>query len=100
MSKPTDHSTATPATESDEYSVPASETAVVCEYCGAPFAEEQYRALHWGRSHVELLTDEQRTAYQEAAETEQQSLRLFRLKALGVLILLYFGLVMTYAVVT
>ncbi len=88
------------ATACEEYAVPAETDAFVCDHCGAPFATEEYRALHWGLEHGESLGDEQRAAFEDAAADETETLKLFRLKALGLLVLLYFGLLMTYAVVT
>lgn len=88
------------ATTNEEYAVPTDDDAFVCEHCGAPFATEEFRALHWGLEHEDSLTDDQREAFEDAATDEAKELRLFRLKALGVLVVLYFGLLMTYAVVT
>jgi len=93
---PTDSPPATDGT----YTVPPDDDALVCSYCGVPFADETARALHWGLEHPDSLTDDQRDAADAALEDESQALRLFRLKVLGVLVLLYFGLMMTYAVFT
>jgi len=99
MSNPTDTMTVEPdARAGHTYTVPREDDALVCEYCGAPFAVEEFRALHWGLEHPDSLTDDQRTAAEAALEDETEELRLFRLKALGVLVLLYFGLMMAYAV--
>ena len=88
------------ATASEQYTVPAENDAFVCDYCGAPFATEEYRALHWGLEHGESLTDDQRATFEDVASEETEELKLFRLKALGLLVLPYFGLLMTDAVVT
>ena len=80
------------------YHVPSEEDGVVCEYCGAPFADARFRALHWGLEHDERLTDDQQARFEEAVADETDDLRLFRLKALGLLVLVYFGLMMAYAV--
>ncbi|MFD1589243.1 C2H2-type zinc finger protein [Halorientalis brevis] len=88
------------ATASEQYTVPTGDDAFVCEYCGAPFATEEYHSLHLGLQHGASLTDDQRDAFEAAATDEAEELKLFRLKALGLLVLLYFGLLMTYAVVT
>ncbi|WP_250137733.1 C2H2-type zinc finger protein [Halorientalis salina] len=102
MSTHTDEPTTEPiaAGPNDDYSVPADDETVVCEYCGAPFSDEAFRALHWGLEHESELTDDQREAAQDAFEDENQALRLFQLKALGVLVVLYFGLMMAYLLVT
>ncbi|WP_302081355.1 DUF7410 domain-containing protein [Salinibaculum rarum] len=73
--------------------------AVVCEYCGAPFADEELRALHRGHAHSDALTDDQRAAFEAAYQDEQAEIRQFRLKALGLLVLLYFVFLMGYALV-
>ncbi|WP_340098296.1 C2H2-type zinc finger protein [Salinibaculum salinum] len=73
--------------------------AAVCEHCGAPFADEELLALHLGHEHPDALTDDQREAFEDAYANEQAEIRRFRLKALGVLVLLYFLFLMVYAVV-
>jgi len=95
-----DDGTAPQATDEqpDSYSVSADDDPLVCQYCETPFAAEQYLALHWGQTHSDALTDEERTAYEDAAEDEREAIRLFRIKAIGLLVLLYFGLLMAYAV--
>jgi len=70
-----------------------------CEYCGRPFARESWLALHRGQSHPGNLDDEQIASFREAHADEEADLRRFRLKALGTLVLLYFALLMVYAVV-
>lgn len=71
-----------------------------CPYCGRPFAREEYRTLHVGLDHHEECTDEELAAFREAYRAESQELRLFRLKAIGALVLLYFGFLFTYSLVT
>ncbi len=73
--------------------------AAVCEHCGAPFANEELLALHQGHEHADALTDDQRAAFEDAYAAEQAEIRQFRLKALGVLVLLYFVFLMVYAIV-
>lgn len=75
------------------------EDSPVCEYCGAPFATPDLLALHRGHEHGDQLDDAEREAFESAYESEQADIRLFRLKALGALVLLYFGFLMVYAVV-
>ncbi|WP_415381206.1 C2H2-type zinc finger protein [Halosimplex sp. TS25] len=86
-------------TERTSYDVPPDRTPVECEYCGRPFENEGLLALHRGRVHAAAVDDEERDAYDAAYEAETRELRRFRLKALAVLILAYFGLLMVYAVV-
>ena len=81
-----------------EYEDP-DDDAAVCAYCGRPFADERLRALHHGQAHLDRLTDRERDAFEAAYGDEQAEIRRFRLKALGGLVLLYFGFLMVYAVV-
>lgn len=69
----------------------------VCAYCGRAFARTDWLALHRGLDHGDRLDAAEREAYERAREAEEERLRLFRLKALGVLVVLYFGFVMAYS---
>ncbi len=73
------------------------ETDNQCSYCERRFKRERHLALHLGLYHEESLTDTQAEAYRAAREAERHELRLFRLKALVTLVLLYFGLLMAFA---
>jgi hypothetical protein len=73
------------------------ETDDQCSYCERRFKRARYLELHLGLCHEESLTDAEAEAFREARETERQELRLFRLKALVILVLLYFGLLMAFA---
>lgn len=83
----------------DAYEVPPDGPVYECRYCGRPFARESFRTLHRGLEHAGELTDEERTAFRDAYREEYEQIRLFRLKALGALVVLYFGLLMVYALV-
>ncbi|WP_049935499.1 hypothetical protein [Haloplanus natans] len=83
-----------------ETDVPADETPVVCDRCGRPFADETHLALHRGLDHEDTLSETERAAYETALEEEVAELRRFRLLALAGLVAIYFGFLMTYAVVT
>lgn len=77
------------------------ETAdATCERCGERFPGERLRDLHRGLDHYPDLDDDERAAYEAAYESETEDLQSFRLRALGALVVLYFGFLMTYAVVT
>jgi len=80
--------------------VPPDATAHVCERCGRPFTDETYLALHRGLDHPSTLSTAEREAFDAARSEEEESLQRFRLLALGGLVVLYFGFLMTYAVVT
>lgn len=81
------------------YDVPPDAPVAECGYCGRPFESEGLLALHRGRAHESAITEAERTAYEEAYEAESGQLGRFRLKALAALVLVYFGLLMVYAVV-
>ena len=78
---------------------PPDADAVVCDRCGHPFATETLLALHRGQAHTDDLSDEEIAAFEAAYEDEQADIRLFRLKAIGLLILVYFGFLIVYAFV-
>ena len=82
-----------------EFAVPPDATPATCAYCGDPFRTETQLALHRGLAHASALSAEEREAFEAARAAEADELGKFRVKALGVLVLLYFGLLMTYAVV-
>lgn len=68
-----------------------------CPYCSQVFARADYRDLHLGVGHEERLTAEQRDAYETALTEEERELRLFRYKALGLLVVVYFSFIILYA---
>lgn len=72
--------------------------AVQCGYCGQRFAGGDLLALHRGLSHPERVTEREREAFESAYAAEDEDLRLFRLKALLALMLLYFCLLFAYSV--
>ncbi|QLD88415.1 C2H2-type zinc finger protein [Natronomonas salina] len=71
----------------------------VCSYCGARFADDELLALHRGLEHESELTEAEREAYVEAVASEREDVKLFRLKALVALLVLYFGFIFVYAFV-
>ena len=77
----------------------APEEPAVCDYCGDRFVDERLLALHRGRSHRDRLNEAETEAYREARTEERDDVRLFRLKALGGLLMLYFGFIYLYAFV-
>lgn len=70
-----------------------------CPYCDRRERTEHLRALHVGEEHWEMATAAERDQFRDAYETESVALRRFRLLALGMLVLLYFGFLFIYAVV-
>jgi hypothetical protein len=68
-----------------------------CPYCDRRFHRGSYLALHRGQDHPDALTDAERTAFEDAHETEEEELRLFRLQALAALVFIYFGFLLVYA---
>ncbi|WP_336337290.1 DUF7410 domain-containing protein [Haloarcula brevis] len=85
--------------DTETYDVPADAAAYDCAYCGRPFARESWLALHRGLAHPNELDDAEVEAFRAAHEREEESLSTFRLQALGALVLIYFGLLMVYALV-
>ncbi|MFC7139025.1 C2H2-type zinc finger protein [Halosimplex aquaticum] len=85
--------------ERTSYDVPPDRTPAECAYCGRPFESDGLLALHRGQVHPDAIDEAEREAYEEAHEAETGQLRRFRLKALAVLVVVYFGLLMVYAVV-
>lgn len=83
-----------------DFDVPSGASSADCPHCGRPFVDERHRDLHVGLQHGDVADDRERTAVGDAIESEREDLRLFRVKALAVLVLLYFGLLFTYSIVT
>jgi hypothetical protein len=83
----------------EDYDVPEDEAAYECGYCGRPFAREEWLALHRGLDHPAQLDDEQVAAFRAAHDAEESALGNFRLRALGALVIIYFCLLMIYALV-
>lgn len=81
------------------YDVPENESAYECRYCGRPFAREEWLALHRGLDHPAQLDDAEVAAFRAAHADEEDELGHFRLRALGALVLIYFCLLMVYALV-
>ena len=75
---------------------PTSDDDVVCAYCGRRFVREDHLALHRGLDHADAITDAERDAFETAEATEHEALRLFRLKAVLVLVILYFLFFIAY----
>lgn len=70
-----------------------------CPYCDRPFQRERYERLHRGLEHPDRLSDRERAAVERAVRDDYTALRRVRLYALGVLVLLYFGLLILAAFV-
>ncbi|WP_226007944.1 DUF7410 domain-containing protein [Natrinema salinisoli] len=70
-----------------------------CPYCDRPFRRDRFESLHRGREHPDRLSDRERAVFERAAREERTELRRFRLYALGTLVALYFGLLITAAFV-
>ncbi|WP_254838133.1 hypothetical protein [Natronomonas marina] len=88
-----------PAGDRDAPPAEAPSEPAVCAYCGDRFVDTRLLALHRGLTHSGRLTDDERAAYREARADERDELRLFRLKALGALLVVYFGFIFVYAFV-
>jgi len=88
------------ATGDDATASPPGEVtgaASECPYCDRRFARAAWRDLHLGLEHAERLDDGERAAYEAAHDAEAEEIRMFQLKALAVLVLVYFGFLLVYA---
>ncbi|MFB6081758.1 MAG: C2H2-type zinc finger protein [Halanaeroarchaeum sp.] len=74
-------------------------TEHTCPYCDRREPTEHLLALHVGEEHWERATEAERERFRSAYEMESEDLWRFRLTAIGVLVLLYFGFLFLYAVV-
>ncbi|WP_049899006.1 hypothetical protein [Halococcus agarilyticus] len=74
----------------------SDDDAAVCAYCGRRFVHEDHLALHRGLDHTDAITDAERDAYETAEAAEHEALRLFRLKAVLVLVVCYFLFFVAY----
>jgi hypothetical protein len=70
-----------------------------CPYCDRPFRRARYESLHRGLEHRDRLSERERATVERAVREERAETRRFRLYALGVLVLLYFGLLIVAAFV-
>nr|WP_226482013.1 hypothetical protein [Natrinema amylolyticum] len=79
--------------------VNGDESPVRCPYCDRPFRRARLESLHRGLEHPERLSDRERAAVERAVRDERAELRRVRIYALGVLVALYFGLLIIAAFV-
>jgi hypothetical protein len=84
----------------DEGRVTTDEKTFSCPYCSRRFTSGDLRTLHLGWEHPNEITETEREAFDEVYSTESEELRLFRLKLVLAIVLLYFGLLLTYAFFT
>jgi hypothetical protein len=77
--------------------VSAHDGPAACPYCGERFGRARYRDLHLGHVHPEALGEAERAAVEAARDAEAEALRMFRLKALAALVVVYFGFLVVYA---
>lgn len=79
--------------------VPGDESpAGTCTYCGQPFPISERLVLHKGVAHYDQLDDSEQEAFRSVYTNENDELRTLRLRALGFLVLLYFGFLFLYAI--
>lgn len=84
-----------------EYAVDrADEDAHACPHCGRPFARAEYRTLHVGLEHPRTLSADDRERFQAAYLGETDEIKRFRLKALALLVAMYFTFLFVYLAVT
>jgi len=83
----------------DRYNTPANAPIHRCEHCNRPFAEDELLSIHKGLDHAEQLDDEELAAFERAYDEETDELRRYQIIAVGAIVLLYFGLLLTYALI-
>jgi hypothetical protein len=81
-----------------ESTVPGDRAAHRCPYCDRPFATEDRVTLHVGLTHYDVCSDAEAEAFEDAYVAETDAIKRYRLKAAAVLIVVYFGFLMVYAV--
>ncbi|WP_244605497.1 DNA-binding protein [Halorussus marinus] len=87
-------------TATHETRVPPDESPAECPYCQRPLESAELLTLHKGLDHWERLDDDERERFRETYAAESESLRSFRLKLLGLLVVLYFAFLFVYSYVT
>jgi hypothetical protein len=80
--------------------IPPGESPADCPYCGRPLESEELLVLHEGLDHWERLDDDRRERFRELYRRENDDLRTFRLKSLGLLVLIYFAFLFVYSYYT
>ncbi|MFC6824596.1 DNA-binding protein [Halopelagius fulvigenes] len=78
---------------------PTGTDEFACRTCGRTFPTDRLRILHRGVRHPADVTEAERESYREAYLEEEAEIRSFRIRALGVLVLLYFGFLIVYALI-
>jgi len=76
----------------------AAGATYVCSDCGRAFHTEDLRVLHRGVRHPSALDAAEQQAYRAVYSEEERAIRSFRIRALGILVVLYFGLLFLYVV--
>ncbi|ERG95067.1 hypothetical protein [Haloquadratum walsbyi] len=74
----------------------APDSKYICDVCGRHFYTADNHILHRGIRHPAVMTKDEQNAYREAYSTEEAAIRSFRIRALGVLVVLYFGFLFLY----
>ncbi|KAB1191195.1 MULTISPECIES: DNA-binding protein [Haloferax] len=76
--------------------IDAKQDRHVCERCGEAYPAERLLVLHRGVRHPDDLDAGEVEAYREAYYEEERELKSFRIRALGVLVALYFGFLILF----
>jgi len=69
--------------------VPAEDEHVRCPYCDRPFQWAERRDLHVGEVHEGAMSEDERSAYGAAVESERDEMWLYHFKIVVVLLVLY-----------
>jgi len=84
--------------QADAQQTTESATDSRCAHCGERLPTAQLLALHRGLAHYEALSARERAAFETARAAERTELRRVRLQAVAGLVVVYFGLLLAYAV--
>lgn len=87
-----------PITE-PEFVVAEDDSPVRCPHCNRPFRTEHLYDLHLGEVHPQACSEEELNAYEEAYDAESHDLFTFHAKVVVALLLLFFAITYTYAIV-
>ena len=80
--------------------VPNDVQPETCPYCGRPLHDTEAVTLHKGLEHWDELSNDEQDEFRTMYVEEQSDLRRFQLQAMLALVLIYFGFLFMYSIVT
>lgn len=83
----------------EDFELPSGEEPVArCPHCEHPFKSISARDLHLGERHPAVLSEDEQSAYEDAAAAEQDELFYFHLRTIAILGVLYGFVVLLYMI--